>query len=135
MTVRDDIKTPADTARMATQHRTRGARLLSMGGILSGLLAASCCVVPFALFLAGISGAWIGNLTALEPYQPIFAAVAIGCIGYGFYRVYRKPAAACADGSYCARPASDRITKTGLWVAVVLVAVALGFPRLAHLFL
>ena len=29
----------------------------------------------------GIGGAWIGNLTALAPYQPIFAAVAIGFLG------------------------------------------------------
>ena len=50
--------------------------------------AASCCVIPFALFLAGVSGAWIGNLTALEPYQPIFAGVSLAFIGYG----------ACASG-------------------------------------
>src|SRR6266481_2849100 len=88
--------------------RPSGAAVLSIGGIIAGLAAASCCVVPFLLFLAGIGGAWIGNLTALEPYRPYFAGAAIGCIGYGFYRVYRKPAVACAEGSYCARPTSDR---------------------------
>lgn len=113
----------------------RKAGLVSVGGILAALGAASCCVLPFVLFTLGISGAWIGHLTALEPYQPIFAAVAFGFLGYGFYLVYRKPKAACAEGSYCAKPSSGRIAKIGLWTATVLVVVALGFPKLAPLFL
>ena len=114
---------------------TRRAGLLSLGGILAALGAASCCVIPFALFTIGVSGAWIGNLTALEPYQPIFAAITLACLGYGFYLVYRKPKAGCADGSYCAKPSSGRIAKIGLWAATVLVIIALGFPKLAPLFL
>lgn len=106
------------------------AAWLSIGGILAALGAASCCVVPFALFTLGISGAWIGNLTALEPYQPIFAAVALGFIGYGGYLVCRKPKVACADDTYCARPASTRIAKVGLWSAAILVVVALAGPYL-----
>ena len=108
--------------------RPSGAAVLSIGGILAGLAAASCCVVPFLLFLAGIGGAWIGNLTGLEPYRPYFAGAAIGCIGYGFYPVYRRKPAACAEGSYCARPASDRFAKIGLWSATVIVVIALVSP-------
>src|SRR5271169_737014 len=113
----------------------RGPRLLAAGGILAALGAASCCMVPFALFTLGISGAWIGNLTALEPYQPVFATLAATCLGYGFYLVYRKPKIACAEGSYCASPSSNRTAKVGLWAATVLVIIAVGFPRLAALFL
>lgn len=109
--------------------------LLAVGGILAALGAASCCVVPFGLFVFGVTGAWIGNLTALEPYQPAFAALAFGAIGGGFYLVYRKPKEACAEGSYCATPQSGRIAKAGLWTATVLVVVALAFPRIAPLFL
>jgi mercuric ion transport protein len=114
---------------------TLKAGLASLGGILAALGAASCCVIPFALFTAGISGAWISNLTALEPYQPIFAAIALGFLGYGFYRVYLKPKVACAEGSYCASPNSGRAAKIGLWSATVLIVIALGFPKLAPLFL
>jgi mercuric ion transport protein len=114
---------------------TRRAGLLSLDGILAALGTGACCVVPFALFTLGIGGAWISNLTALEPYQPIFAAVTFGFLGYGFYLVYRKPKVACAEGSYCAKPSSGRIAKIGLWTATVLVIVALGFPKLAPLFL
>lgn len=112
------------------------AALLSAGGILAALGAASCCVVPFVLFFAGISGAWIGNLTALKPYQPLFAAVAVGCLGTGFYLVYRKPRAGeCVEGSYCARPSARRMTRIGLWTATVMIVVAVGFPYAAGFFL
>ncbi len=112
-----------------------GQHLMAMGGLLAALAAASCCVVPFALFLLGVSGAWISNLTALEPYQPIFAAIAFGFLGCGFYLVHRKPRVACAEGSYCAAAASQRTAKIGLWSGAILVIVALGFPKLAFLFL
>lgn len=114
---------------------THKAGLISLGGIAAALGTASCCVVPFALFTLGISGAWISNLTALSPYQPIFAAVTVGFLACGFYLVYRKPKAACAEGSYCARPGSGRIAKIGLWTATVLVIIAISFPRLAPFFL
>ena len=127
MTVRDETTVPPSAVVTPTRRRFDGAALLSVGGILAALGAASCCVVPFTLFLAGISGAWIGNLTALEPYQPIFAAVSLGLIGYGAWRLYRKPKVACAD-DYCATPRSDRIAKIGLWTAAILVVIAVGFP-------
>jgi mercuric ion transport protein len=120
---------PSSPARLWTQH------LLVLGGILAALGAASCCVAPFALFILGVSGAWIGNLTALEPYQPVFAAAAVAAVGYGFYLVYHRPRVVCEDDTYCARPRSVWLTKVGLWVAVVLLVIAVGFPKLAPLFL
>jgi mercuric ion transport protein len=108
---------------------------LSVGGILAALGPSSCCVVPFALFSLGVSGAWIADITAFEPYQPAFIAVALACLGGGFAFTRRKEHAPCAEGAYCARPVSDRIARVGLWTAVVLVVVAVGFPRLAPLFL
>ena len=130
----------ADTAPAATVPALKRGelgrqRLAAGGGILAALGAASCCVVPFALFMLGVSGAWIGNLTALEPYQPVFAATAAVCLGYGFYLVYRRPKNACAEGSYCASPSSSRLAKIGLWTALVLVLIAVGFPHIATLFL
>jgi mercuric ion transport protein len=135
MAARDDFRVSTHEAERLADRRSAGAAFLSAGGILAALGAASCCVVPFALFMLGISGAWISNLTALAPYQPLFAALTFGLLGGGFYLVYRKPKIACADGSYCATPRSSRTAKIGLWTATVLVVIALGFPRLAPLFL
>jgi mercuric ion transport protein len=133
--MREQISSGEIDAGQGVDGRQSVAGLLSIGGIIAALGAASCCVVPFALFLAGVSGAWIGNLTALGPYQPIFAAVALGFIGYGAYLVYWRPKAAFANGSYCARPASSRVAKIGLWSAGALVVIALGFPYLIRIFL
>lgn len=130
-----NVRQEVELADFVERGGQRRATLLSIGGILAALGAASCCVIPFALFLVGVSGAWIGNLTALEPYQPLFAAVSIGFIGYGAYLVYWKPKAACADGSYCARPGSGRVAKIGLWSASVLVVIAVGFPYVIRAFL
>lgn len=125
----------AASGRSALAPSAAKAGLAAVGGTLAALGAASCCVVPFALFMLGISGAWIGTLTALAPYQPLFVAVAAGFLGLGYYLVYRKPAVACAESAYCAVPRSRRIVKIGLWTATGLVVFALGFPKFAPLFL
>ena len=136
MTVRADVTTIPSTAEAPAAKPPAGRVLLSVGGIVAALAAASCCVAPFVLFVAGVSGAWIANLTALKPYQPIFVGLTLACLGAGYYAVYRKPRAAeCVEGSYCANPVSDRIAKVGLWTASVLIVVALGFPYVARLFL
>lgn len=129
-------QTPPGKVVAISQRSDAGRqRLVAAGSILAALGAASCCVVPFALFMLGVSGAWIGNLTALETYQPVFAAIAAACLGYGFYLIYRRPKIACAKGPYCASPSSSRLAKFGLWTALVLVLIAVGFPHIAALFL
>ena len=126
----------ADSSVAATPQGERAtvSRWFAVGGILGALGAASCCVIPFALFLAGVSGAWIGNLTLLEPYHPIFAAVSLAFVGAGAWRLRMKRQVACADG-YCATPRSDRIARIGLAAAATLVVIAVGFPYAARYFL
>lgn len=112
----------------------RLARALTAGAsILAAIAASSCCVVPFVLFSLGVSGAWIGRLTALAPYQPYVVALTIALLVGGFVLVYRRPGTVCAEGSYCAQPSSRRIAKMGLWTAVVVVAIALIFPSIVPL--
>lgn len=110
------------------------ARWIAAGGILGALAASSCCILPLALFSLGISGAWIANFTALAPYKPYFATGTIALLGYGYYLVYVRPKQDCADGS-CARPLPNRVVKSSLWIATVLVIIALAFDFIAPLFL
>lgn len=104
--------------------------LIAAGSLLAALGAISCCVVPFVLFVLGIGGAWMSNLTALEPYQPYFVTGTLILLGIGFYLVYRKPKPVHCEGDYCATPISDRIARIGLWTATVLVVLALAWPYL-----
>ena len=112
-----------------------GQRLMAAGGILGALAASSCCIVPLVLFGLGVSGAWIGNLTRLAPYQPCFIVATLGFLGAGYWLVFgtRKPSAPMAKA--CTRPLPNRLVKTALVVATVLVLAALGFDFIAPLLL
>src|ERR1700730_3998529 len=127
---------PARTPTMpddATIGRTQ--KLVAAGGILGAIAASSCCIAPLVLFSLGISGAWIGNVTVLAPYQPYFIAATLACLGYGYWLVYRPSKAACTEGAACARPLPNRFVMFGLILATFIVAGALAFDLLAPLIL
>lgn len=121
-----------DNAGPTTQ---RGQNLMAAGGLVSALAASSCCVLPLILFGLGVSGAWIGNLTQLAPYQPYFIAVTLGFLCSGYWLVYRSSNAECVDGAICVRQLPSRFVKIGLIVATMLVIAAIGFNLLAPLLL
>ena len=120
------------TAEGAGEERWR-ARLVAIGGILGALAASSCCILPLVFVSLGVSGAWIGNLTALAPYKPLFVAATLGLLGYGHYLVYWKPRRACAPGEACARPLPHRFVRLALWTATALIIAAVGFDFVAPL--
>ena len=129
--------TRADLARKAAERagdQGSRARWIAAGSVLGALAASSCCVLPLALFSLGVSGAWIANFTALAPYKAYFAASTLALLGYGYYLAYVKAKQACAEGS-CARPLPNRLVKSSLWIATVLVVAALTFDSIAPLFL
>ena len=39
-------------------------------GVLAAIGASVCCVGPLVLLMLGIGGAWVANLTAVEPLRP-----------------------------------------------------------------
>lgn len=106
----------------------------AVGGGISAVLASSCCIAPLLLLSLGVSGAWIGNLTALEPFKPWFIAVALAFIALGFWQVYFKTKPACDEGTYCARPESSVLTQAVLWAATLLVGLAASIDWWAPLF-
>ena len=127
------IRTETEAAQPdATEDRKKS--WFAAGGVIGAVLASTCCIAPLALLMLGVSGAWIGTLTALEPYKPYFAAVALLFIALGFRQVYFKAKPACVDGSYCAKPQSALITKPALWLATMLVLLALTINWWAPLF-
>ncbi len=109
--------------------------VLAGGGLAAAFGAVSCCILPLVLFSVGVSGAWIGNLTALSPYQPYFIAAAVAFLAVGFWSAYRRPRTQCADGSFCAVPRSGRLVKGALWLSSLLVVAAVAFNYLAPILL
>ncbi len=85
---------------MSEPQNGRGA--LFAGG-LAAILASTCCLGPLVLVALGFSGAWIGNLTVLEPYRPLFIGAALVALFFAWKRIYR-PVQACKPGEVCAIP-------------------------------
>ncbi|GAC1335157.1 MAG: mercuric transport protein MerT [Collimonas sp.] len=115
---------------MAEPPNGRGA--LVAGG-LAAILASTCCLGPLVLVTLGVSGAWISNLTVLEPYRPIFIGAALVAMFFAWRRIFR-PVQACKPGAVCAIPQVRGTYKLIFWIVAALVLVALGFPYVLPLF-
>ncbi len=103
-----------------------------VGVIIAALAASVCCVGPLVLLGLGVGGAWVGNLTALEPLRPYLMTLTLGVLGYAFYKIYRPKAEVCEPGSYCANPKSDKINKVTLWISTLFVLGLLATPYIAE---
>jgi mercuric ion transport protein len=112
--------------------RKAGRGPLLAGGF-AAILASTCCLGPLLLMTLGVSGAWIGNLTVLEPLRPIFIGAALAALFFAWRRIFR-PAPACKPGDTCAVRQARTAYKVLFWVVVALVVVAITFPYLLPLF-
>lgn len=102
-------------------------------GGLAAILASTCCLGPLVLVALGLSGAWIGNLTVLEPYRPLFIGVALVAMFFAYRRIFR-PVQACKPGEVCAVPQVRSAYKIIFWIVAALVVIALAFPYVLPLF-
>jgi mercuric ion transport protein len=117
--------------RTNLSNRATGHGALLTGG-LAAILASTCCLGTLLLVMLGFSGAWIGNLTALEPYRPIFIGVAVTSLLFASWQIWGT--AVCASGKACASPRAARFYKLLFGVVTVLVLIALGYPYVAPFF-
>lgn len=114
---------------------SRAQKATLIGGAVAAFGASVCCLGPLVLVALGVSGAWIGNLAALEAYRPIFIGVALVLLGFAWRRIYRTPAsAACGPDGTCALPRANRIYRVMFWVVSALVLLALVFPYIVPFF-
>jgi len=115
---------------MSEAPNGRGA--LFAGGV-AAVLASLCCLGPLVLVGVGVSGAWIGNLSVLEPYRPIFIAAALVALFFAWRQIFR-PDAECKPGEVCAVPAVRTTYKIIFWLVAALVLIALAFPYIVPFF-
>lgn len=115
---------------MSTASTRTASGSLALAG-LAALLASSCCVLPLALALLGVSGAWMSRLRVLEPYSAALIALSFAALALAAWRLFR-PAAACAPNDACraVQPASRR----WFWAVALLALVPLIAPLLAPYF-
>jgi mercuric ion transport protein len=106
-----------------------------IGGALAAIVASLCCLGPLVLVSVGISGAWIANLGAFEPYRRYALGIALVCAVLAYRSIYRPPAPeVCEPGTLCAAPKARRIYRVTFWIMSAMVVVALGYPYAAPLF-
>ncbi len=105
----------------ATSNRSLAAAVIAAIG------ASICCIGPLVLLTLGIGGAWISNLTALEPYRPIFIGVVLVFLGLAFRKLYLVPRQ-CAPDDTCAVPSTLRNQRIVFWAVMVILLVLVTFP-------
>ncbi len=118
--------------RNASEAKRVESNVLVAGG-LAAVLASTCCLGPLILVALGFSGAWIGDLAALEPYRPWFIAAALLALCFAGWRIFR-PANSCQSGEVCALPTARRAYKVLFGIVAALVVVALALPYVARFF-
>lgn len=104
-----------------------------IAGVLAAIGASVCCVGPLVLLALGIGGAWVGNLTTLEPYRPIFIGLTLLFLGLTFRKLYLVPQV-CTPGTSCADPRTIKQRRFVFWLITVLLLGLLAVPGFAPLF-
>jgi mercuric ion transport protein len=114
--------------------RFKGLEGSLVAGMLAAIGASVCCVVPLVLLTLGIGGAWVADLTALEPMRPWFIGATLIFLGLAFRRLYMKPRV-CEPGAVCAIPMVQKRQRLIFWIVSAAILALLSVPRLAPYFL
>jgi mercuric ion transport protein len=127
--------TQTETVARETTERARGGWGATGAAVLGALAMTSCCILPLLLVSLGVTGVFIGQLTALYAYKWLTFSFAAAALGYGFWKAYRPAATpTCVDGT-CTKPMNRRVMRSLLWAAFALILLALAFPTLAPMVL
>ena len=106
-----------------------------LGAALGAAVAASaCCTIPLLLVSLGVGGAWVGSLSAFEPYRPFFVALAVGALGYVAWREWHS-ARLAASGVDCdceEDAVQPRTRRTTLGVGALGAVLLLSSPWLVR---
>lgn len=99
------------------------------GSILAAITASLCCIGPLVAVLLGASG--FAASAVFEKWRAVFLGVTFALLALAWYLTYRKPKAACAEGSVCATKPVSKWNKVALWFATGAVLVTAAFPSLS----
>ena len=95
-------------------------RLPAATGVVAGLLAASCCLLPIALIATGLAGA--GVMMTMMRFE--WVTLPLGVVGLGAaFALYGRSRRRC-DAAGC-RFVGRRLNQVVLGLATILVAIAL----------
>lgn len=102
----------------------RSTVLAGAAGVLAAIFGSLCCVGPILFVTFGI-GAGLGS--TFEPLRPIFSVLMVLGLGFGFFTVYGRRAAACGPDETCERPRNRHRDRILLWSATALAVLFWSF--------
>lgn len=114
--------------KTTSQNLDRGGLIAA---VITGLVASACCAGPLVLVLLGVGGAWVSDLTLLDPIRPWLTALALGLLALAHYRLRRSRRAVVCN---CTTVSSSR-QAFWLWAGTLLVLVAIALPYILPYFL
>lgn len=98
-----------------------------IAGLFAGVTASACCAGPLVLLTLGISGSWIGNLSKLEPFSPLFMGAALVFLGLAYRKLYWLPKSCAADAP-CTTTAGNRNQRIIFWLVAIIIIASITFP-------
>jgi mercuric ion transport protein len=99
------------------------------GSLLAAITASLCCIGPLVAVLLGASG--FAASAVFEKWRPVFLGLTVVLLALAWYLTYRKPKAACEEGSACATKPVSKWNKMALWFATGGVLLMAAFPSLS----
>ena len=93
-TAEQAIPEASEKTNFSNKYSTKGPLI---AGLFAGFTASACCAGPLVLLTLGISGSWIGNLSKLEPFRPLFMDIALVFLGLTFRKLYWLPKTCAVD--------------------------------------
>lgn len=116
----------------------RRALLAGAGAVSAGFFGALCCAGPLLFVFFGVGA---GLASTFEPLRPVFTALMIGALAFGFYVVYgRKRGAVAAPvvsapEAACAVPLRRTRDEVLIWSAAAAALALWSFPYWLKLFI
>lgn len=94
-------------------------RLTMFGAVFAAFAASLCCILPLFFIVLGLGA--FGAASAFETARPYLLGVAALLLTFGFYRAYSRREEACASDEECAINPISRVSRTGSWLALIVI--------------
>lgn len=122
-----NVENTANTPTASANNQSVSTKGTLIAGLLAGITASACCAGPLILLMLGISGSWIGNLSALEPFRPFFILTAVVFLGLAYRKIYLTPKA-CSTDAVCATRQGKQSQQIIFWITTIIVVLSIAFP-------
>ena len=100
-------------------------------GVLTALLASSCCIVPLLALIAGSSG-MASSFSWVEPIRPYLIGLSVGVLSFAWYQKLRKNKAVEDCCATVEKPVFIQ-SNTFLGIITIFAVAMMAFPLYANL--